>query len=292
MSAHKQAAGDKLADTRERRPKKARKQPSKRAQAIGARAFCALVFLFLYAPIAVIVLFSFNTSRRNIVFEGFTFDWYGVMLKNSALLESLGNTLIVATASTLLAVVIGTLAAIGMYRYHFRGKGLIDALLYIPVVIPEIVLGISLLAVFSLGNLPLGLVTMIIAHVTFSIPFVVFTVRARLSGFDRSLEDAAMDLGANRFKVLQHVTIPLIAPAVGSGAMLAFTLSIDDIIVSFFTTGATSVTFPLKVMEMVRSGVSPDVYALSTLIILVTFAVVVATQTFRYRRTMTKSQRE
>ncbi|MDR2197079.1 MAG: ABC transporter permease [Coriobacteriales bacterium] len=260
---------------------------AKSGQSLGARvrntAFSALVYLFLYAPIAVIVLFSFNTSRRNIVFEGFTLDWYGVMAGNTQLMDSLVNTLIVASCSTLLSVIIGSLAAVGMYRYRFRGRAAIDALLYIPVVIPEVVLGIALLSVFSLANVPLGLLSMIIAHATFSIPFVVFTVRARLSGFDASTEEAAMDLGANRLQVFSRITVPLIAPGIGAGAMLAFTLSIDDIIISFFTTGATSMTFPLKVMEMVRSGVSPDVYALSTIIILVTFAVVVTSQAIRYR---------
>ncbi len=249
-----------------------------------ARVFSGLVFLFLYLPIAVIVLFSFNDSRRNIVFEGFTAEWYGVMLHNGPLLEAFGNTMLVAVSSTLLSAMVGTLAAVGMYRYKFRGKGLIDALLYIPVVIPEIVLGISMLSIFSLSHVPLGMITLVIAHATFSIPFVVFTVRARLSGFDRSVEEAAMDLGANRIKVFFNITIPIILPGILSGALLAFTLSIDDIIISFFTTGPNSTTFPLKIMEMVRSGVRPDVYALSTLIILVTFTAVVVSQTIAYKK--------
>jgi spermidine/putrescine transport system permease protein len=171
-----------------------------------------------------------------------------------------------------------------MFRYKFRGKSAIDALLYIPVVIPEIVLGIALLSIFSICKVPLGLVSMIIAHITFSIPFVVFTVRARLSGYDRSVEEAAMDLGANRRKVFFNITVPIILPGILSGAVLAFTLSIDDIIISFFTTGATSTTFPLKILELVRSGVSPDVYALSTLIILITFAIVITSQTIAYKK--------
>ncbi len=251
---------------------------------IGARVFSAMMYIFLYLPIAIVILFSFNVSKRNILFEGFTLDWYGVMANNSALLEAFGNTLIVATTSTIVATAIGTLTAVAMFRYKFRGKGAIDALLYIPVVIPEIVLGIALLSIFSICQVPLGLVSMIIAHITFSIPFVVFTVRARLSGYDRSVEEAAMDLGANRKKVFFNITVPIILPGILSGAVLAFTLSIDDIIISFFTTGATSTTFPLKVLELVRSGVSPDVYALSTLIILITFAIVVTSQTIAYKK--------
>ncbi len=254
------------------------------ASKTAARVFSGLVFLFLYLPIGMIILFSFNQSKRNIVFEGFTLEWYGVMLKNRPLLEAFGNTMLVAVCSTLIAAMVGTLAAVGMYRYKFRGKGLIDALLYIPVVIPEIVLGIALLSIFSIAKIPLGLISIIIAHATFSIPFVVFTVRARLSGFDRSVEEAAMDLGANRLRVFFNITVPIILPGVLSGALLAFTLSVDDIIISFFTTGPKSTTFPLKIMELVRSGVRPDVYALSTLIILGTFTLVIVSQALAYRR--------
>jgi spermidine/putrescine transport system permease protein len=256
---------------------------------IFSRAFGAAAFIFLYAPIAVVVLFSFNSSKRNIVFEHFTLKWYGEMFSNDALLNSFFTTLTVAAASTAIAVVIGTLTAIAMFRYKFKGKGIIDALLYVPVVIPEIVLGISLLSSFALARVPLGFVSLIIAHATFSIPFVVFTVQARLSGFDKSLEEAAMDLGANRIKVLTQITIPVIFPAIISGAALAFTLSIDDFIISFFTTGASTVTFPLKIMESVRSGIRPDVYALSTLIMLATFISVITAQFISYKRDRAKS---
>jgi spermidine/putrescine transport system permease protein len=250
---------------------------------IGAPVFSGLVYLFLYAPIAVVILFSFNTSRRNVLFEGFTAEWYGVMMENAALMAAFRNTLIVSGTSTALAAVIGTLAAVGMFRYNFRGKSLIDALLYIPVVIPEIVLGIALLSVFSLTRVPLGLGSMILAHTTFCVPFVVFSVRARLSGFDRSVEEAAMDLGANRVKVFFGITVPIIRPGIIAGAILAFTLSVDDIIISYFTTGPSGTTFPLKIMEQVRSGVRPDVYALSSVIILATFLVVLASQMISYK---------
>jgi len=264
--------------------KTTKRQRKQAIQKHSQRIFTSLVFAFLYLPILIIILFSFNTSKRNVIFEGFTTDWYGVMIHNSALLSAFGNTMFVGFYSTLLATIIGTLTAVAMYRYKFRGKGIIDTLLYIPVVIPEIVLGISLLSMFSICKVPLGLVSLIIAHVTFSIPFVVFTVRARLSGFDRSVEEAAMDLGANRRKVFFRITVPIIAPGIVSGAALAFTLSIDDIIISFFTSGPKSTTFPLKAMELVRSGISPDVYALSTLIILGTFTIVVVSQIVSYRR--------
>ncbi len=241
-------------------------------------AHVALVFLFLYLPILVVVLFSFNTSKINIVFEGFTFDWYGRILDNTRLIDAFKNTLIIAVCSTAISVVAGTLGAIGLHKYKFRGKGVIDVLMYIPVVIPEIILGIALLAMFSIAHLPLGLLTLIIAHATFCIPFVVFTVRARLNGFDPSIEEAAMDLGAGRIRTLFEILLPSIMPGVLSGALLSLTLSMDDVIISFFTTGPQSTTLPMQIYSMVRSGVSPDVNALSTIILAGTIVVVVLTQ--------------
>lgn len=237
-----------------------------------------LLFLFLYLPILVIVVFSFNASKVNIVFTGFTFDWYGKMFDNQRLIAALRNTVIIAVCSTAIAVTVGTLGAIGLYKYKFRGKTLVDILMYIPVVIPEIILGIALLAMFSILSMPLGLITLIIAHATFCIPFVVFTVRARLSGFDPSIEEAAMDLGANRVRTFFEILLPSIMPGVMSGALLSLTLSMDDVIISFFTTGPQSTTLPMQIYSMVRSGVSPDVNALSTLILIGTIIIVVLTQ--------------
>lgn len=245
--------------------------------------YSSLIYLFLYLPIIVIIVFSFNTSKLNIRFEGFTLEWYAKLFQNTALLKSFENTMIVGVSSTLLASIIGTLAAIGLNRYKFRGKGAIDALLYVPVVIPEIVLGIALLSVFSLAQVPLGLISLIIAHTTFCIPFVVFTLRARLDGYDKSVEEAAMDLGANRRRVFWHITLPILLPGVLNGAILAFTLSIDDVIISYFTNGPSSTTYPLKVWELVKSGVSPDVNALSTLVIFGTLIVVVLMQSRNFK---------
>ena len=188
------------------------------------------------------------------------------------------NYLIIALTSTILATIVGTLGAIGMYKYKFKGKSLIDGLLYIPVVIPEIVMGISLLTIFSKTNVPRGMLTLILAHVTFSIPYVIFNVRARLSGYDSSIEEASLDLGANRIRTFFEITLPVLAPGIAGGALLAFTLSIDDVIISYFVNGQTK-TYPLKVMESIKSGVSPDVNALSTLILIGTIVLVVLTQT-------------
>lgn len=232
--------------------------------------YIGLVYLFLFLPIIVIIIFSFNTSKMNVTFEGFTIKWYISMFSNRTLMEAFTNTLFIGIVSTLASGVIGTLAAVGMNKFKFKGKKVIEMLLYIPVVIPEIVLGIALLSVFSMISMSLGLFTIILAHITFSVPFVIITVRARLSGFDKSIEEAAMDLGANRFKTFTKITLPIIAPGVLSGVMLAFTLSLDDVVISFFTAGPGSNTLPLKIFSMVKTGVTPEVNALSTLIMLVT----------------------
>ncbi len=251
----------------------------------GGVLFCALVYLFLFLPISVIVVNSFNatTSKPYLSWKGFTFDWYGKLFENGPLLSAFGNTMIIALASTLLAAAIGTLGAIGMYKYKFRGKSLIDGLLYIPVVIPEIVLGISLLTIFARVKIPRGMLTLILAHVTFSVPFVIFNVRARLTGYDNSIEEASMDLGANRIETFFRVTLPVLAPGIGGGALLAFSLSIDDVIISYFVNGQTK-TYPLKVMESIKSGVAPDVNALSTLILVGTIVLVVFTQSDLLKR--------
>lgn len=241
--------------------------------------FCSAIYIFLFLPILVVVTNSFNATRSKpyLSWKGFTFDWYIKLWDNTSLLSSFGNTMLIAIISTLLATIIGTLGAIGIYRYHFKGKGIINGLLYIPVVIPEIVIGIALLTIFSKVNIPRGMLTLILAHVSFSVPFVVFNVRARLSGYDKSIEEASMDLGANRVVTFFEITLPVLAPGIGGGALLAFTLSIDDVIISYFVNGQTK-TYPLKVMESIKSGVSPDVNALSTIILIGTIILVVLTQ--------------
>lgn len=241
--------------------------------------FCSMVYLFLFIPIFVVVTNSFNatTSKPYLSWKGFTFDWYIKLWDNTALLSSFGNTIIIAVSSTILATVIGTLGAVGIYRYHFKGKGIINALLYIPVVIPEIVIGIALLTIFSNVRIPRGMITLILSHVSFSVPYVIFNVRARLSGYDKSIEEASMDLGANRLTTFFEITLPTLAPGIAGGALLAFTLSIDDVIISYFVNGQTK-TYPLKVMESIKSGVSPDVNALSTLVLIATVFLVFVTQ--------------
>lgn len=250
----------------------------KKRKSIVTAIILSLVYIFLYLPILVVVLFSFNTSKMNITFQGFTLKWYGEMFQNTDLMSALLNTAIVAVSCVVISVIIGTLAAVGMFRYKFRGRDFIDSLMYIPIVIPEIVMGISLLAFFSMIQIQAGLITLIIAHVTFSTPYVCITVRSRIAGYDMSVEEAAMDLGASPIHTLFKVTLPLIAPGIMSGAMLALTLSLDDVIVSFFTTGVDSVTLPIYIFNKVKTGVTPDINALSSVIILGTLLVLVVSQ--------------
>lgn len=256
------------------------KSAKRKRNKIIKKIYCLLIYIFLFMPIAVIVVNSFNatTTKPYLSWKGFTLDWYVELWSNTTLLNSFVTTMIIGIVSTILATVIGSLAAIGMYRYKFRGKNIINNLLYIPVVIPEIVLGIALLTIFSTVNIPRGLLTLILAHVTFCIPYVIFNVRARLSGYDSSIEEASMDLGAGRLRTFFEITLPVLAPGIAGGAMLAFTLSIDDVIISYFVNGQVK-TFPLRVMESIKSGVAPDVNALSTLILIGTIILVIITQT-------------
>jgi spermidine/putrescine transport system permease protein len=261
-----------------------RRKTKKLSQKVLSIVFCVCIYSFLFLPIVVIVINSFNatTSKPYLSWKGFSFLWYVKLLKNKVLLDSFANTMVIAACSTVISTIIGTLGAVGMYKYTFRGKGIIDALLYIPVVIPEIVLGISLLTLFANIHIPRGMLTLILAHVTFCIPFVIFNIRARLAEYDLSIEEASMDLGANRSRTFFEITLPVLAPGIAGGALLAFTLSIDDVIISYFVNGQTK-TYPLKVMESIKSGVSPDVNALSALILVGTILAVFVTQSNLFR---------
>ncbi len=242
-----------------------------------------LIYSFLYVPILVLIIFSFNQSKLNAVWTGFTFEWYGRLMHNGDVLEAAKNSIIVAIISTIVSTMIGTLAAVGMYRYKFRGKSVLDGLLYIPLVIPEIVMGISLLAMFSMLKIPLGIMTLVLAHVTFCVPYVFVVVRARLEGFDPSIEEAALDLGANEWETFRRITLPIIMPGIVASALLAFTLSIDDVIVSFFVAGPGSTTLPLKIFSMVKFGVTPEINALSTIMLILTLTIVVIAERIRLK---------
>lgn len=243
-----------------------------------------IVLVFLFLPIFVLILFSFNTSQLNITFEGFTLKWYGELFKNTTLLLALKNTLIVAIVSTVVSTVIGTISAYGLYKYDFPLKKIVNRLLYIPVVIPEIVLGISLLAIYTVFKLELGMTTLILAHISFSIPFVIINVRNILEQMDGNLILAANDLGASKLKTFFYVTIPSLMPGILSGAELAFTLSLDDVVISYFTAGPGSNTLPLQIYSIIKTGVTPDVNALITLMLLVIFIVLTVSVLINLRK--------
>lgn len=243
-----------------------------------------IVLVFLFLPIFVLILFSFNTSQLNITFEGFTLKWYGELFKNTTLLLALKNTLIVAIVSTIVSTVIGTISAYGLYKYEFPLKKLVNKLLYIPVVIPEIVLGISLLAIYTVFKLELGMTTLILAHISFSIPFVIINVRNVLEQMDGNLILAANDLGASKLKTFLYITIPSLMPGILSGAELAFTLSLDDVVISYFTAGPGSNTLPLQIYSIIKTGVTPDVNALITLMLLVIFIVLTVSVLINLRK--------
>ncbi|WP_425244382.1 ABC transporter permease [Thermostichus vulcanus] len=238
------------------------------------------LYAFLYLPILLIILYSFNRARFGLVWTGFTFDWYISLFQNPMAWRATQNTLILALVSTLISTVFGSLLGYGLYRYRFPGKNAFQGLMLLPVIIPDIVMAITLLLFYRFlryytGLFELGLGTMILAHITFQISFVAIVVRSRLQLLDPALEEAAHDLYANTWQKLRYVTLPLAMPGILAAALLAFTLSIDDFVISFFTSGPESLTLPILIYSSVRRGVTPEINALSTLIILVTLVVVI-----------------
>ena len=258
---------------------------SEKKPSLGLRLYALLAFTYIYLPILLLIVFSFNTQKLNIRWEGFTLHWYRELFRDQDVLQATRNTLIIASISTIVATIIGTLAALALQRYRFPGYTFAESILYIPVIVPEVVMGISLLVLFSLIDFRLGLATITLSHIAFNIPFVTLVVRARLHGFDKSIEEAAMDLGANRVITFWRVTLPTIMPGVLAGALLAFTLSLDDYVITYFTAGPGSTTLPLRVFSMVRFAVTPKVNALSALWIVTIFIVLGIGQLIQRRQT-------
>jgi spermidine/putrescine transport system permease protein len=254
-----------------------------------------LAYSFLYLPIVVLVLFSFSTSRYASIWGGFSLEWYAKLVRNPDIFQALLNSLLIAVATTLIATALGTLAALGLERFPDRRRAShYDAALTLPILIPDIVQGIALLLFFVLvfnglervldWRPTLGRTTVTIAHAAFAISYVAVVVRARLSGMERSLEEAAMDLGANEWQVFQRITLPLIWPGVLSGGLLAFTLSLDEFVITFFTSGPGATTLPIQVWSMVKRGVTPEINALSTLMLLTSIALVTLSVMLQRRR--------
>jgi spermidine/putrescine transport system permease protein len=232
------------------------------------------VYAFLHLPILVLVAFSFNDSKFSVDWAGFTLDWYRRLLERPDILRGLKASLIVGSVSTVISAVLGTLIALALARHRFRGRTAFEGFLYVPIVTPEIVVGISLLILFALVKIPLGLTTITIAHVAFCLSFVVIVVLARLQGMDQTLEEAAMILGADEVTTFWKVTVPQLWPGILSGALLAFTLSFDDFVITSFVSGSGSSTLPIVVYGMVRRNVEPSINAISTIILLVTTALI------------------
>jgi spermidine/putrescine transport system permease protein len=232
--------------------------------------FVAAVLAALHLPIVVLVAFSFNASAYSVEWTGFTLDWYRRLIDRPDILRGLALSLQVGLVAALLSTVLGTLLALALARHRFRGRALLERLLYVPIVTPEIVVGISLLVLFAAAGLRLGFATIVIAHVAFSISFVTVVVLARLAGMDQHLEEAALILGADEWTTFWRVTLPQILPGVLSGALLAFTLSFDDYVITSFVTGAGNSTLPVVVYGMVRRNIEPTVNAISTIVLAVT----------------------
>jgi spermidine/putrescine transport system permease protein len=257
---------------------------SEKKPSLWLRIYTFLVYAYIYIPILILIIFSFNKQKLNIRWEGFTLQWYEKLFNDHQVLLATRNTLLIAVISTLVATVIGTMAALALQRYHFPGYAASETLMYIPIVIPEVVMGISLLAFFALIKFKLGLATITLSHIAFNIPFVALVVRARLHGFDKSIEEASMDLGANELITFWRVTLPTIMPGVLSGAMLALTLSLDDYVITYFTAGPGSTTLPLRIFSMVRFTVTPEVNALSALWVAIVFVILFISEYAQRRR--------
>jgi spermidine/putrescine transport system permease protein len=230
-----------------------------------------LAYAFLYAPLVIVVVYSFNDSRLNAEWVGFTFDWYRKLFGNEQMLKAAWNSLVIGLTASAVATVLGTMAGYAMYRYKLR---LLPVMVLAPIAIPEILMGVSLLIFFVMLNITLGMVSIVLAHIAFCIGFVAIVVRSRLAGMDESLTEAARDLGATPWQAFRLVTLPQIMPGVVAGALMAFTLSIDDFVITFFTAGVGSSTLPLQIYTMVKISVTPEVNAVSTLLMLLTLALI------------------
>ncbi len=246
--------------------------------------YLGLVYLLLYLPIAVLVVFSFNASRNPYRWQGLSLEWYARLWDNDALIQAAANSLLLASSAATLSTLIGTLTAIALHRYRFRGKRVLNGMLFVVMMSPDIVLAISLLVLFILLGVKLGYLSLLLAHVTFCLPFVVVTVYARLSGFNAQIIEAARDLGASEWQMLRTVLVPIIFPAVMAGWLLGFTLSLDDVVVSIFVTGPTFEVLPLRIYSMVRLGVKPEVNALATVLLMLSLLALLASQYFLARK--------
>ena len=238
-----------------------------------SRFYLGLIFVLMYLPIAVVIVFSFNESKFPVRFTGFSLKWYQELFSDSAMIEALGNSLFLGVVSCFVSAVIGTLGAVGLSRIHWKTKGILEYISILPLMIPEIILGMVLMAFFYMMNLPFGMLTLLIGHTVFCVPYILMEVKARLAGMDPSLEEAARDLGAGPFRAFWDIILPLIMPAVMSGSLLAFAMSMDDVVISIFINGPRLSTLPIKVYTQIKTGVTPKVNALCTIMLAVTLLI-------------------
>ena len=237
-------------------------------------SFIGSIFIFLYTPIAILVVNSFNDSKYGYEWKGFTWKWYEKLFENEALTQAFFNSLLVAVLAASAATIIGTLMALALYRYKFPLKGTASGLLFVLMMSPDIVLAITFLVIFIALGIELGFWSLLIAHITFCLPFVVITVYAQLKGFDKYLLEAAQDLGASESRIFRSIILPLISPAIVAGWLLSFTLSLDDVIISSFVTGPSFEVLPIRVFSMVKVGVSPEVNVLAALLLVISLTLV------------------
>lgn len=235
--------------------------------------YLGILFFLMYLPIGVVVVFSFNEARLPVRFTGFSLKWYQELFSDSAMIEALGNSLFLGVLSCFVSAVIGTLGAVGLSRIHWKTKGILEYISILPLMIPEIILGMVLMAFFYMMNLPFGMLTLLIGHTVFCVPYILMEVKARLAGMDPSLEEAARDLGAGPFRAFWDIILPLIMPAVMSGSLLAFAMSMDDVVISIFINGPRLSTLPIKVYTQIKTGVTPEVNALCTIMLAVTLLI-------------------
>ncbi len=238
-------------------------------------AGCLALYLFMYAPLLVLMVFSFTPAEYSLKFEGVTLKWYQAVFRNDNILAALKVSLMVAIPTVLISTAIGTITAFTLYRSKFVGRALYQGILYIPLIMPDLVIGISLLLFYTFVKLELGILSILLAHVSFSIPLTTLVIIARMQRIDRSLEDAAMDLGADEWTTMWKVTLPLLKPGIVAAALLTFPWSFNDFVITFFVSGVGSSTLPLRVYSMIRLGVSPMVNALGTLIVVVPLIIVI-----------------
>ncbi|KXO13443.1 Spermidine Putrescine ABC transporter permease component potC [Moritella sp. JT01] len=241
-----------------------------------SKVLLLFVYIYLYTPIFILIGNSFNASKYGLKWKGFTTKWYELLWNNDTLLQAAFNSITIAVFASSIAVVIGTLGAVALFKHKFKGKKFISGLLFVVMMSPDIVMAISLLSLFIILGLDLGFVTLLIAHITFCIPFVVITVYSRLSNFDNAILEAGKDLGASEATIFRRIILPIAKPAIIASWLLSFTLSLDDVIVSSFVTGPSFEVLPLKIYSMVKVGVSPEVNALATVMILISISFVIA----------------